>query len=828
MNAKLDELDFRAVFEHAPGVFLVLSADERFTVLGATDAYLKATLTERAGIVGRGIFDVFPDNPDDPDATGTRHLRESLHRVLAQRTADTMAVQKYDIRRPDGDGTEFEERFWSPMNVPVLARDGSIRYILHRVEDVTEFVRVRRSGDAQRSRSLELEQRSHAMEAEVLARSLELDAANRQLRHANARMSELDNAKRVFFDNVSHELRTPLTLLLGPVTDALGDEREPLSERQRTRLELVRRNALRLQKLVNALLDFSRIEAGRMRGDFRPTDLSRLTRELAQMFGSALEQSALRFEVECPTASEPAYVDRTMWEKIVTNLISNAFKFTLSGGIAVRLRETGAAFELHVEDTGTGIPAEELPRIFERFHRVDGAPGRTQEGTGIGLSLVRELTELHGGSVAVQSAPGRGSTFTVSVPKGKEHLPADSVGPAAELDEEHVVAAEIVQADLPVALATNPRGTAAIPRGDAREERPQLLIVDDNPEIRAYLSALLEPHYRVSLALDGVDALETIEVQLPDLILSDVMMPRLDGLGLVRRLRETARTRLTPIILLSARAEETAMEVGLEALADDYLLKPFSTRELLARVSTHLRLARVRREWADELERANRELDSFSYSVSHDLRAPLRAIDGFSRLVQTEYGSQLDERGAHYLQRIRAGTERMSQLVDDQLALARIGRAPMERANVDLTRLATEIVAELRARATERAIDAVIAEGLVAQGDRRQLGIVLDNLLGNAWKFTANSERPRIEFGRSVVGAETAFFVRDNGAGFDMAYAARLFAPFQRLHSTAEFEGTGIGLATVHRVITRHGGRVWAEASVGTGATFFFTLGAQR
>jgi light-regulated signal transduction histidine kinase (bacteriophytochrome) len=263
----------------------------------------------------------------------------------------------------------------------------------------------------------------------------------------------------------------------------------------------------------------------------------------------------------------------------------------------------------------------------------------------------------------------------------------------------------------------------------------------------------------------------------------------------------------------------------LSAGADDYLIKPFSAKELLARVRTHLDLARQRRAHAEELERANQELRSFSYSVSHDLRAPLRAIDGFSKALLNDYSPVLDDTGRHYLQRIRAGSQRMSTLIDDLLSLSRISRAPLKREPLNLSSIAASVLNELRAREPTRQVSTEIASSLTAEGDTRLLTIAFENLLGNAFKFTSKSERAQIWVGRESKGQEQVYFVRDSGAGFEMAYASKLFAPFQRLHADDEFEGTGIGLATVQRVIARHGGRIWAQAAKGHGATFFFTLG---
>jgi signal transduction histidine kinase len=408
-------IDFRTLFEASPDVLLVLLPDApRYTMVAATEARLRATHTTREQILGRSLFEVFPDNPDDAAASGASNLRASLDRVVATRAPDTMAVQRYDIRGPDG---SFEAKYWSLKNVPLLSPSGEILYILHRVEDVTELVRATEVGE-------ELRDRTRAMEREVITRSRELADANRELRDVNAKLGELDAAKTAFFGNVSHEFRTPLTLMLGPIEDALARPDGALAGED---LRAVHRGAVRLLRLVNTLLDFSRIEAGRLQASFEPTDLAELTAGLAGSFHSLVEPAGVKLVVDCPKLRSPVYVDREHWEKIVLNLVSNAFKFTFEGEIAVRLRERDDRVDLEVSDTGIGIPEPELARIFERFHRVEGARGRSIEGSGIGLAFVQELTRLHGGSVRVESALGRGSTFVVSLPKGASHLPAERI-----------------------------------------------------------------------------------------------------------------------------------------------------------------------------------------------------------------------------------------------------------------------------------------------------------------------------------------------------------------------------------------------------------------
>jgi signal transduction histidine kinase len=813
------ELDFRLLFEESPDVLLVLLPDApRFTMVAATRARLAATHTTREGTIGRGLFDLFPDNPDDPSASGTNNLRASLERVIATRAPDTMAVQKYDIRRPDG---SFEAKYWSPKNFPVLSPSGEVIFILHRVEDVTDLVRASELGE-------ELRDKNRAMERDVIARSRELHEANRALRETNAKLGELDVAKTAFFSNVSHEFRTPLTLMLGPLEDALGDLVDPLGANHRTRLELAHDNALRLLKLVNALLDFSRLEAGRMRATFAPVDLGRLTSGLAGMFQSATDRARIRLVIDCPPSSEPAFVDRDMWQKVVLNLLSNAFKFTLSGQIEVRTRDEGTRHVLEVSDTGVGIPESELPRVFERFHRVAGVVGRTHEGTGIGLSLVAELVGLHGGNVRVTSEVGRGTTFRVEIAKGHAHLPAEDVS-LTPVSSEMGPDAEAHEAELrrwaPNAADGAPVAAPAESRDDVA--RPYVLVVDDNAELRSYMARLLAPMYEVTTATDGRAALEILRARKPDIVISDVMMPVLDGFALVRELRADPETASLPVILLSARAGEEAAVEGLDAGSDDYLAKPFSARELLARVRTHLTLAKTRQAFADELARANRELQAFSYTVSHDLRAPLRAIDGFARIVTEDYAESLDETGKDYLERIGRGARKMDELITCLLDLSRISLAPMTDELVDLSVLALAVVSDLRRADPGRTVAVDIEPAIRARGDRRLLNVVLVNLIGNAWKYTSKTAEPRIEIGRSETEPRP-FFVRDNGAGFDMAYAHRLFAPFQRLHTADDFQGTGVGLATVQRAVARHGGRVWAEAETGRGATFYFTLPDHR
>ncbi|MGQ5260185.1 SpoIIE family protein phosphatase [Micromonospora sp. ZYX-F-536] len=426
--------------------------------------------------------------------------------------------------------------------------------------------------------------------AAQISRAVGVQRAYEQERARAAALAALDRAKTDFFANVSHEFRTPLTLVLGPLEDLLADSALPAGYTDR--LTMMHRNALRLLKLVNTVLDFSRLESGRLAASYQPTDLSGYTARLASTFRSATDRAGLRLVVDCPPLPAPVFVDRDMWEKVVLNLMSNAVKFTFDGEIRVRVGVVDGAARLEVTDTGVGIVPAELPHVFERFHRVPGVRSRTHEGTGIGLALVRELVEMHGGEVGVTSQVDGGSTFTVTLPFGSAHLPADRVAPfgpqpTGEPGQARLYVAETAlwaDGELPE-VAGQAAGAAAAGR---------ILVVDDNADLREHVTRLLSPTWEVVTASDGLAALPLAREGGFDLVLTDVMMPRLDGFGLVGALRADPRTRHVPIVLLSARAGSAEAVAGLSAGADDYLTKPFSSQELVARVRANVELGQLR------------------------------------------------------------------------------------------------------------------------------------------------------------------------------------------------------------------------------------------
>jgi signal transduction histidine kinase len=478
-------------------------------------------------------------------------------------------------------------------------------------------------------------------------------------RRRNDALAEIDQAKTIFFANISHEFRTPLTLMMAPLEDALAQP-DQIPSSQRVGLELAYRNCLRLLKLVNTLLDFSRIEAGRMQAVFEPLDLAALTADLASVFRSATERAGLKLTVDCPPLREPVYIDREKWEKIVLNLLSNAFKFTLEGSIEVSLRDAGGAAELTVRDTGCGITQEDLPHVFERFYRARHAQSRSYEGSGIGLALVHDLVRLNGGTVSVESQPGRGSTFQVSIPFGSAHLPADRIGAAGPASSTAIGSGAYLEEALrwiPAggAAATALASAAPIPGSIAESipdsnpgsipvsrQRERIVLAEDNSDMRDYVERLLAPAYQVEPVGDGQAGLEAVLRDPPDLVLADVMMPRLDGFGLLKALRSGERTASIPVILLSARAGEESRVEGLSAGADDYLVKPFSARELTARVENHLALSRIRRETEQRIRESEERFRAFvaaSSDVVYRMNADwseMRQLRGRDFIADTE------------------------------------------------------------------------------------------------------------------------------------------------------------------------------------------------
>ena len=664
------------------------------------------------------------------------------------------------------------------------------------------------------------------------------DAQAYQAERARAEaLTEIDRAKTAFFSNVSHEFRTPLTLMMSPLEEVLRSDSAGLAAPVRHELEIVHRNGLRLLRLVNTLLDFSRIEAGRMHAHYERTDVGTLTAELASTFHSTVERAGLHFDMDCAPLADEVYVDRDMWEKIVLNLVSNAFKYTLEGGIRICVRRSPAQVNLVVADTGTGIPPESLPHLFERFYRVPEARGRTYEGTGIGLALVHELVMLHGGTIHVQSEMGVGSAFTVALPLGRGHLPQDQIATGTSIRPERARASRtMTDAFVEEASRWEPRAAPAQALAAGDEVNPAqitgtVLLVDDNADMREYVRGLLHTSFRVITAGDGVMALEAVRAldgPLPDVVLSDVMMPRLDGVGLLRALRADPRTRGIPVILLSARAGEEARIEGLEAGADDYLIKPFTARELLARVSSHASLARLRQQAQRALEESNRRKDEFLAMLAHELRNPLAPIQNASELLSRRLPDDIATQALASM--VKRQVTQLTRLVDDLLDVSRIteGRIELQRQPLELSSVINQAVESVEplVQAKQHRIRITSShKPIYVSGDVARLVQCVANVLTNAAKYTDHGGAITVELRSQETAA--VIEVTDNGVGISADLLPHVFDLFVQGDRTLDRSqgGLGIGLSIVQRLIQLHDGQVTAaSAGAGCGATFQIRL----
>ncbi len=591
-----EQHDFRVLFESAPGLYLALKPDApRYTIVAVSNAYARATLTRREDIVGRGLFEIFPDNPADPLADGVRNLAASLARVVESGESDTMAVQKYDVRRPPEQGGGFDERWWSPVNSPAFDGSGRLQYLLHRVEDVTDYVRLTRLGDEQERVAAALRARTTLMEAEVVSRALELQAVNEQLRAANDEVSrlylktrELDHLKTQFFANVSHELRTPLTLILGPV-QRMRSARWIEDAAGRRDLEVIERNAQTLLRHVEDLLDVARLEEDELQPTYQDTDAATLARLVAEHFGAAAEGLGLRLDVQAPQALRVA-TDPRLLQRVLFNLMSNAFKFAPAGtGVRLSVARRGERLVFEVADGGPGGAPEWRELVFERFRQGQGDAHRPHAGTGLGLAIVREFVTLLGGTVAIGDAPEGGALFVVDLPV--------AAPPGAVFSSEPVAAPAVGLA--PAFIPRRPRRAAPRIRQPGEGPGPLVLVVEDNADMSQFICDQLEADWRLATASDGAEGLQRAMSLRPDLVLTDLMMPGYSGEWLLQQMRSRPELAETPVIVLSARADDELRVRLLRHGAQDYLVKPFVIEELRARVGTlmerSLALAALRR-----------------------------------------------------------------------------------------------------------------------------------------------------------------------------------------------------------------------------------------
>ena len=683
-------------------------------------------------------------------------------------------------------------------------------------------------------RPLEESSAFHDLVANHLETAISNARAKQHVRERAQALAEIDRAKTVFFSNVSHELRTPLTLLLAPLDDVLS--RTTLDPADRNLLEIARRGGGRLQKLVNSLLEFSRIEAGRTEASYEATDLASLTTDLASVFRSAFERGGVALTLDCPQLPEEVFVDRDMWEKIVLNLISNAFKFTATGEVRVTQQISGDHIQLEVRDTGCGVAPEDLPHLFVRFFRGRASQARTHEGSGIGLSLVHELVKLHSGAIEARSEVGVGTAITLRIPRGSSHLPRERLGFTKTLDRARIGALPFVEEALgwlPDAAEPAVSETASAASSPDNTVKARVLVVDDNADMRGYLTRLLGERWQVETASDGTIALQCIQRNAPDLVIADVMMPVMDGFGLLRAIRGDQAIAKVPVMLLSARAGEEASGEGLRAGADDYLTKPFTARDLVARVESrlvHARINAAERSAREAAEQANRARDVFFTMLSHELRTPLMAVLAWTALLK---GGKLDpSEGIHALELIERNARVQRRLVDDLLDISRIitGRLRIDpRPVASLAQMIGTVVDSFRPAASAKTLTvetSLETDAGTVNGDSERLQQVVWNLLSNAIRFTPPGGRIQLTYAHRDQNVELQ--VRDTGQGIAPEALPHLFERYWQgasLERRSRGQGLGLGLAIAYRIIELHGGSITATSEgAGRGATFTILL----
>ena len=797
------QIDFEKLFEKMPGCYLILSPE--LNILAATNDYFTATLASKEKIIGLNMFEAFPDNPNDTEATGTKNLRASLDRVLRDKRPDAMAVQKYDVPKPDSPSGEFEERYWSPLNSPVFDDKGNILYIIHRVENVTEFIQLKQMGKA-------LQENQEEMESQIYSRAQQLQEANQRLRDTHAKLKESERLKDEFLAKISHELRTPLTLILAPLESLLAKRGAELTSSEWDLIATMHNNSLRLFQMINGLLDFSKLEAGNLKSLPEPAEISSLTRIILSDFEPLVQKKEITLNFSSEFNDKIVSIDRYIFERILFNLLSNAIKFTPAGGrIDVNLVPLGDRLILTVEDTGIGIPESSIETIFQKFRQVEEASTRRFEGSGLGLALVKEFAALMGGTISVRSEVNNGSAFTVEIE-----------APTVRLKE---------GVELPKNIRSGFfKNTASLESqtGTSENLTPnsnfKVLIAEDNSELAQYISTLLSGLCQTYITGDGAQALNAARSWKPDLILSDVMMPNVDGLELARKIKSDSALSNIPVVLLTALTHQDALLKGWESGADEYLFKPFHPQELTVRIKSMLALVEARRQREHESKR-RKELEEFAYIASHDLKEPMRTISVYTEKLQQTLNIPDEAEGKKWLEFTLAAVKRMQILVRDLIRYSVVDREDGPIELTDSNACLAEAVQNLQASIFESGATLTHDDLPGVRAVPSQLTQLFQNLIGNALKYRSK-EAPRIHITSKRLANDLIFSIKDNGIGFDPEYAERIFIIFKRLHNKDEYSGTGIGLAICKKIVEKHGGRIWANSAPGNGSNFQFSFPA--
>jgi len=656
-----------------------------------------------------------------------------------------------------------------------------------------------------------------------------------------------DKAKTAFLNNLSQELQNPMTLILESLNKVIKKSASELSDRMLNELLHAQRHAMRMEKLIKTLLDFTHLEKRRDAARYYPTDISRLTKELSAGFRPIIEKAGLTFNIECDRIPETIYLDQMIYETILFNLLSNAFKFTLQGSITVRVSDSRTHVKVSVADTGIGIIPAHQKKIFQRFTKANTAVARSLDGMGIGLPLVKELVEIHGGSISVKSQPTRGSEFTVSLPKGTAHIAPEKLGTSRSSDHGKTLRATLGEIESWSGASIDQKINE-----ESHSGLPKVIVAESNAEMRHYIVRSLEGRYKVLETDNGQGVIDLISSgHVPDLILADASMPRMNGFELLTFIRESPSFAGLPFIVLTSR---TIADEELKSLyfgADDYLVKPFNSQELLAHVESRIQIACARRkpmqslthqletyyhelnEKNAKLTALNEELSSLTFAASHDLREPLRKIRLFVHRLMKEEQANLSPDGMFHFQRIQAFVNTMNDLVTGITLYANYKDSVGQISPINIEEMLTSLVEYLEPILTEKgaSVRFIVSEGL--KGNYEQVKQVVFNLISNALKFNKPDVPLQITITGKVVDGNSIdnervdkgvqyyqLSVMDNGIGIDPAYTKRIFGLFRKLHQRSVYPGVGIGLTIVRRVMENHNGVVVVESMPERGSSF--------
>ncbi|XGC80040.1 ATP-binding protein [Bdellovibrio bacteriovorus] len=841
--------DFKALFEQAPDLYCVLLPD--LTIVAVSDAYNQATKTRREDMVGKTMFEVFPDNPDDPNASGVANLRHSLENALRTKKPDSMAVQKYDIRKPDEEGGGFEERYWSPVNTPIFNDKGDVIYLLHKVQDVTEFIKLKNQEQWRTQESEQWRSRAIQVESEIYQRAQEIQKANkdlaakeRELRKLYEKLTELDRQKTQFFANVSHELRTPLTLILGPVDQLLKSP--DISSKAKDLLELIRKNALALLRQVNDLLDIAKFDAGELAPHYEQVQLSEFVKRVADNFNVLAQEKDIQFTLDI-IENLRVEVDPDKLQKIIMNLLGNAFKFTPAHGririsLQTKMHEGRSVFVLSVSDSGPGIPENQRKNIFERFFQIEDSKVRQKGGTGLGLSIVKDFTELLHGKVEVSQSIDGGAQFAIEIP-------VNAPDKTEVFTSIHEGSQELSQQQMISELKEEQKDTPPEYYEDVESDQAVVLVVEDNSSLRNFVANSLSSEFRCVTAADGLEGYRQAQLIKPDLILTDLMMPKYDGTYLIDHLRLDQEIKDIPVIVLTARADDKLRMDLLSHGAVDYLLKPFPTEELLVRVRNHVSYYRAKRLLQTELEMqgedldemvrevaaANQELkrlskmkDEFLATLSHELRTPASVIFSYSEMLKEE---QLQsEFMKEAVEAVNRNAKMQLRLVSDLLDIARSmkGKISLAREKILFEDVLQEVLQSQNYVAKEKGVELKfkLSPGLPPiWADPVRVSQILGNLISNAIKFTPPGGHIMVEAWQSKGFIDIS--VTDDGEGITADYLPHIFKPFTQQNSSLSrsHSGLGLGLSIVQHLVQLHGGTISAHSEgLNRGSKFLVSL----